>query len=355
MMKNDSLKILKILIISVIGLTILAGVGYLLFSWNNPINPALELPTESPDTHVILGTQDAQSNGDSVEPTPIPSPTIEPVCGAPPSLNILVSGVAANDYLYGLADAVRIVRIDFQVQEVQVLALPRDLWVEIPGLENRGIDAGKLNQAFFYGTEGMGYYSGSGFGSGLLAETILHNYGFRVDKYLAINLSSFRIIIDTLGGIDVYLDHDVYKRVYDQPELFLKAGPHHLDGKQTEMLARQRISIGDFGRINNQTVILKAVAQKLLSPSGIAAIPAMVDQLKSNVQTDLSPADISQLICLAGMIDFDVDINFTTLPTEMMIEQMVYDPTRDIKTAALVGDEDKIRTILSEFNQGIWP
>ena len=354
-MKNDNLKNLKILIISVTGLTILAGVGYLLFSWNNPINPALELPTESPANNVILGTQDAQSNGDSVEPTPIPSPTIEPVCGAPPSLNILVSGVAANDYLYGLADAVRIARIDFQVQEVQVLALPRDLWVEIPGLENRGIDAGKLNQAFFYGTEGMGYYSGSGFGSGLLAETILHNYGFRVDKYLAINLSSFRIIIDTLGGIDVYLDHDVYKRVYDQPELFLKAGPHHLDGKQTEMLARQRISIGDFGRINNQTVILKAVALKLLSPSGIAAIPAMVDQLKSNVQTDLSPADISQLICLAGMIDFDKDINFTTLPTEMMIEQMVYDPARDIKTAALVGDEDKIRTILGEFNQGIWP
>ena len=287
------------------------------------------------------------------------APSESGICNGPEKvMTILVIGTDTRSagYLWGLGDTTMLIRVDFQNRDVSIVGFPRDLWVEIPDvLEDDGRTHGKLNQSYHFGTAGMGYFSGSGFGSGLLAETILHNYGFRVDKYLAINLSSFRIIIDTLGGIDVYLDHDVYKRVYDQPELFLKAGPHHLDGKQTEMLARQRISIGDFGRINNQTVILKAVAQKLLSPSGIAAIPAMVDQLKSNVQTDLSPADISQLICLAGMIDFDVDINFTTLPTEMMIEQMVYDPTRDIKTAALVGDEDKIRTILAEFNQGIWP
>ena len=59
----------------------------------------------------------------------------------------------------------------------------------------------------------MGYFSGSGYGSGLLAETILTNYGLRVDHYLAVNLSSFQIIIDTLGGIDVYLAQDVYKPV----------------------------------------------------------------------------------------------------------------------------------------------
>ena len=353
-MNTDKLKTLKIIILSLAGITVLIGVGYLLFTWNRPINPALELPTESLVVELVTATDEPQTS--VTEEIPItPTPTIEPVCGGPPSLNILISGVASSSYLYGLADAVRIARIDFQTQEISVLALPRDLWVRIPGLESRGIEAGKLNQAYFYGTEGMGYYNGSGYGSGLLAETLLLNYDYRADRYLAVNLNSFRRIIDTLGGIDVYLSQPVYKKVFDQPKIFLTAGSHHLNGKEAEMLARHRITIGDLGRIQNQTIVLKAVAAKLLSPSGIAAIPALIEQLKSNVQTDLSPADISQLVCLAAMLDYQEDLQFETVPTDFMEEQMVYDPARGINTAALVGDETKIRNLIADYLRGIWP
>lgn len=353
-MNNEKNKALKIIILGLAGLTVLIGAGYLLLTWNRPINPALELPS---DTQVVEnGDRSDETHSSATMEIPITlTPTIEPVCGGPPSLNILISGVASSSYLYGLADAVRVARIDFQTQEVSVLALPRDLWIQIPGLESRGIEAGKLNQAYFYGTEGMGYYNGSAYGSGLLAESLLLNYDYRADRYLAVNLNSFRIIINTLGGIDVYLSQPVYKKVNEQPKLFLAAGSHHLNGKEAEMLARHRITIGDLGRIQNQTIILKAVAAKLLSPSGIAAIPALVEQLKSNVQTDLSPADISQLICLAAMLDYEEDIHFETVPTEFMEEQMVYDPTRGINTAALVGDEQKIRSLIAEYQQGIWP
>ncbi|MDP8286383.1 MAG: LCP family protein, partial [Candidatus Electryonea clarkiae] len=344
-----NLKILKTIVFSLAGITILIGGAYLLFSWNKPLNPALSLPTE------VNGSETPDLSESDGEASVTPSPTEEPVCGAPPTLHILVSGVASSSYLYGLADAIRVARIDFQTKEVSVLAFPRDLWVEIPGLESRGIEVGKLNQAYFYGTEGMGYFSGTGYGSGLLAETLMLNYGYRVDRYLAVNLNSFRMIIDTLGGIDVYLGQDVYKKVNEQPELFLSAGSHHLNGKEAEILARQRINIGDFGRINNQTVILKAVAVKMLSPSGISALPALIEQLRFNVQTDLSPADISQLICLGGMLDFGEDINFITLPDSLMVEDMIYDPTRGVNTAVLVGDNEKISELLMEFQQRNWP
>ena len=353
-MKTDNTKIFKILILSLAGLTVLIGVVYLLFTWNRPFDPALELPAETGNVENNNSTLETAT----IEPEEIPAtftPTIEPVCGGPPSLNILISGVASSSYLYGLADAVRVARIDFQTQEVSVLAMPRDLWVQIPGLESRGINAGKLNQAYFYGTEGMGYYSGSGYGSGLLAESLLLNYDYRAERYLAVNLNSFRIIIDALGGIDVYLSQPVYKKVNEQPKLFLAAGSHHLNGKEAEMLARHRITIGDLGRIQHQTIIFKAVAAKMLSPSGLAAIPTLVDKLRSNVQTDLSPADISQLICLAATLDYQEDIHFETIPEEYMTEQMVYDPARGINTAALVGDEAKIRELISEYRQGLWP
>lgn len=352
---TEQMKIFKYVVLGLAGFTVLLGLGYLALTWNRPLSPLLDLPTETPGASFtpdpsLLGTTTL-----AVTETPTLTPTIEPVCGGPPTMNILVSGVASNTYLYGLADAVRVARIDFQNKNVTVLALPRDLWVEIPGLESRGITAGKLNQAYFYGTEGMGYYSGAGFGSGLLAETLQNDYGFRSDHYLAVNLYSFRKIIDTLGGIDVYLSQDVYKKVNEQPKIFLKAGSHHLTGKEAEMLARNRITIGDFGRINNQSIVLRAVAAKLLSPNGIAALPSLIEQLNSNVLTDLSPAEISQLVCLAGMLDYQEDLTFVTLPEELMDEQMVFDTTRGLNTAALVGDNDRIRQLLSDFDQRLWP
>jgi anionic cell wall polymer biosynthesis LytR-Cps2A-Psr (LCP) family protein len=189
----------------------------------------------------------------------------------------------------------------------------------------------------------------------LLAKTLLANYDFWMDHYLSVNLRSFRRIIDALGGIDVTLPYDVYRKEFEEPVLFLKAGSHHLDGKQTEMLARQRIQIGDYGRINNQTIILKAVAAKMLSPAGIAALPDLAEQLRDNVKTDLSPSDIRQLVCLAGSIDYQEDVVFVSFPEELLTQQMVYDPTRGINTAALVGDPAEITRLIDDFEAGFWP
>lgn len=335
------------------GFTVLLAVGYLLFSWNKPLNQPLTLPEET--EAVVVSSPEPAATQATETPAATLTPTIEPVCGAPPSLNIIVSGVASNSYLYGLADAIRIARVDFQTQEITVLALPRDIWVEIPGLADNGITAGKLNQAYFYGTEGMGYYTGSGYGSGLLAETLLYNYGFRADRYVAVNLNSFRQIVDAIGGIDVYLSQPVYEKKFEEPKLYLSAGSHHLNGKQAEMLARHRITIGDLGRINHQTIILKAVAAKMLTPSGVAALPTLIDQLRNNVNTDLSPADISQLVCLAAMLDWQEDLVFKTIPEDLIVEQMVFDPVRGINTAAFVADEEKIRQLMTDYQQGIWP
>ena len=337
---------IKISILVLVILTVLAGSGYLvLTTWYRPLGPSLALSTS---TAVVT------SPG-----TPLPgetlTPTVVPVCGAPPTLTILVTGVASQDYLYGLADAIRLVRVDFQTQTISVLALPRDLWVEIPGIEDQGITVGKINQAYFYGTQGMGYYGGSGYGSGLLALTLQENFGVWTDHYLAVNLESFVQIIDTIGGIDIYLGGDVYRRVYGEPELFLKAGSHHLNGKQAEMLARQRIQIGDFGRIDNQTVILKGIAAKMLTPSGIKAIPDLVYQLKRNVMTDLSPDQISQLVCLAGKIDYQEDVSFETLPGKLMNQTLVFDPAMNINTSALIGNTAGIRSLIVDYQAGIWP
>ncbi len=342
---------LGIIIVLLVILNVVGWYAYL--NWDTPLGEPLNIPTATEEPLSESGTPGGipPTSTSEIELTP----TIEPVCGNDTSMMILVTGVDSKGYLFGLADSIRLVRIDFQTKNVTVLALPRDLWVYISGASQHGVTQGKLNQAYFYGTEGMGYYSGSGYGSGLLAHTLMENYGLHIDHYLSVNLNSFKDIIDTLGGIDIYLASDVYKRVNGEPELFLKSGSHHLDGKQAESLARQRITIGDFGRINNQTVVLKGVAAKMLSPSSITTLPTLVTQLKGNVMTDLSPEEITQLICLVGMIDYQEDIVFPSLPVDLLVEQTVYDTVLETNTAALVGDEEQIRSLLIDFQNGTWP
>ena len=55
------------------------------------------------------------------------------------------------------------------------------------------------------------------------------------------------------------------------------------------------------------------------------------------------------------MLDYQEDINFEIVPTQYMTEEIVFDPTRGFDTAALIGDEARIRTLMSEYLQGIWP
>jgi len=350
------MKWLKIFILALLLFTICLGGGYLVLTWNAPLGPALAPPvqTEIQDSYAQVSITDTPEPETQPSSTPAPSltPTIAPVCGGPPSLNILLSGVASEGYLYGLADAIRVVRVDFQRQTVSVLAFPRDLWVDIPGIADHGIRQGKLNQAYFYGTEGMGYFDGSGYGSGLLAATMRDNFGVQIDRYLSVNLASFRRIIDAMGGVDVYFSAPVYIKSFEKPKLYLKAGSHHLTGKQAEQVVRTRIQIGDFGRIDHQSAVLQAVALKMLSPSGIQHLPAVIQQVKNSVLTDLSPAEISQLICLAEKVDPQSGIIFQEMPQGMLREDRVYDPYLDYWPYVLLYDREEITRFVSGYLDG---
>lgn len=318
-------------------------------------------PTVPPVTPKPTETQKRSRPAATKMPTPTPDPTItltptaKPICGAPPSMTILVSGVTSRKYLSGLADAIRFVRVDFQDPNISVLALPRDLWVHIPALEDYGITHGKLNQAYYYGTEGMGFYDEPGYGSSLLASTLHQNYGVQVDHYVVVNLNAFRGVIDAIGGIDVYLVRDVYYDYFGKPKLYLKAGQHHLDGEKAEMLARSRITIGDYGRIHHQTMIIKAVVRKLLTPTGLKAVPEIYRQFIGNIQTDLSPSQISSLVCLAGEINLEKDVRFGVIPYEYTESEIIYDEFRRIETSVLKGNVDKIRLLIADFQAGLWP
>ena len=341
---------------------------YVYLNWDTPLDEALNLPTLTVEPEASSTLTPTPAVTESVESTPTetplpsdtPTPTIEPVCGDDTSLTILLMGIDTENYLYGLADSISLVRLDFQTHKVVVVSFPRDLWVEIPSAARYGVTEGKLNQAYFYGTEGMGYFDGPGYGAGLLADTLLNNYGISVDHYLTVNKYAFRNIVNALGGISVYLPEDVYiKHNYmPAPRLFLTAGYHNLSGKQAEEVVRSRVTGGDFGRIANQRQVIKGLANQMLTPNGIKQIPALANQLRAYVVTDFSAADISQMACLATYLDPEQDLIFDNIiPNEVVddISVFVWDNFREESVFALVYDKEIITQRLAEFEAGLWP
>jgi len=371
----------NILIIAMIligGLTITAGI--ILFQrWNRPLGASLELPTRTPISEIQTGPTDLSPTATVTgnlsietpslvtEGIPLPTNTMEPtkpvtVCGGPPLMYILGVGVDTNDpnYLYGLADVIRIVRVDFIKPKVTVLTLPRDLWVEIPDIVEKYADTithGKLNQSYLYGGPGMLYYDGPGGGPGLLARTIAHNYGLYVDYYGAVNMSAFEKIVDALGGIDIYLDQDWDGRPVDENTVdlgYFTAGQHHMNGSEALRFARIRKKYSEVTRTDNQTLVICALKDKMLSPSVVGSVPKLIDALIGTIQTDLSPAQISQLMCVLPKLSDD-DLQFIRFPDEKMVQGRVYDPNLGNTTFVWDIPIEDIRQFVRDFENDAIP
>ena len=290
-------------------------------------------------------------------PTVTHSPTPQPVlCGGPPEMYILVIGSDARNggYVVGLADAIRLVRVDFRYPSVQVLAFHRDLYVEIPNLQTKtNITHGKLNQAYLYGNPGYAYYKGVDQGPGLMARTLARNFGTRTDHYLAMNLSVFADFVDEVGGLEIDLPETIDGRVKGSknPDVYFQKGNLKLNGYRTMLLARMRPS-GDISRTETQNLILQALATKLLRPSTLVRMPYLAKTLQESVQTDLDTDEIRQLVCLARRLNGQ-PIEFREFPATLFKNDRVRDPVLG-NTSILAADFTVLRQYVQRFMDDRW-
>ena len=310
---------------------------------STPISAPLTLPTQAPaqtqsnqETAGNTQTQTAdQSNIQApsnlpevpifIQPTP--QPKAEPVCGKETEWLVLAVGIdyQGDGYLYGLADVIRVLRIDFVNMTVNMIALPRDLLVEAPPGRFTAPDPYKLNQGYLFGTPGMGHYLGTGEGAGALAEVIQYNFGLTVDHYGVINFDTFAKFIDAIGGVEVNLPGPVY----DDELGSFPAGVQTLNGERSLALARIREGYSDAFRVDNQTLILRGVLNKLLKPNVLVRIPSLLDQFSTAFLTDLSLGEIASLgTCFLRHFEGG-NLRTFSEPQELLTADRVFIPTID--------------------------
>ncbi|MEM8806684.1 MAG: LCP family protein, partial [Cyanobacteria bacterium P01_G01_bin.38] len=222
-------------------------------------------------------------------------------------VNILVMGIdeahdvegAAPDDLLGRTDTMLLVRVDPEAESVNVLSIPRDTRVEIPGY---GVT--KINQANFEG------------GAELAAQTVSYNFdNVAIDRYVRVSTEAFREIVDLVDGVEVLVPKPMYYEDKTQGLLIdLEEGWQTLNGDEAEQFARFRQdSYGDIGRVQRQQVLLKALKERLLSPTVIPQLPQIVRVLQRYIDTNLSPEEMLALASFGLQLEPDA-LHMVMLP-----------------------------------------
>ena len=348
-------------VLAVIACILWLAVLYFIPNWyrewsQQPLGPTLAYPTQlqlpAPGTAapiVVLPTLTVPP-GVALD-TQTPVPPILSCNNNLPTMTVLALGtdVRPDEHRTGLTDFMRAVRVDFQGQRVTSLEFPRDLWVQIPGIEARlGTDHQKLNTAYAYG--------GPENGPSLLASTLHANFGLNVDHYMVANMTLFAEVVDALGGLEITIPPggiDGRTSTDRSERLIFQEGPQHLTGEQALTLARLR-NVSVFERAKNQNLVMCALRKKVESPEVVLKLPAIINAFMSNIQTDLTPDQISQLACLGTQMPRS-NILFASFPRELFHSDEVHDPVLNQKVFIWDADFDWLRSYVADFQEGTWP
>ncbi|KRT36303.1 cell envelope-like function transcriptional attenuator common domain protein [Acetomicrobium hydrogeniformans ATCC BAA-1850] len=196
------------------------------------------------------------------------------------------------------ADTILFTTLDLDNKTVQVLSIPRDTRVQIPG---RGWD--KINHAYPYG------------GIELLNRTLINYLGMPIHYYIELDYSSFPKIVDLLGGVDIYVEKRL-KYVDRAGGLYIDIpqGLQHMDGETALKFVRFRHdALGDIGRIKRQQQFMKALLQKIVNQAVSTKMPTLLKEIIQALQTDL-PAEEALKLAMYFRDIPPQNIRFFTLP-----------------------------------------
>lgn len=196
---------------------------------------------------------------------------------------MLVLGADDRPGAPGRSDTMMLASVDLDRQDVRILSIPRDSWVDIPG---EGWD--KINHAYAFGKEGLSLRTVNGL------------LGIPVDHYVVLNFQGFKKVVDTLGGVTIQVEKDLkYDDPYDDPPLHidLKAGAQRLDGERALQYARFRHdNQSDEGRMMRQQKMIRALVEEVLKPKNLLRLPSLISQFLDAVRTDIPLTDMLQFV-----------------------------------------------------------
>ena len=263
-------------IVGVIALVAGAGVAWGVWSFNRVKRVDVQLAKagdEEPRNYLVIGS-DSRANVNKNEPG---------------SGVMLGSGAPEGRR----ADSIAVVRIDPKKERVDMLSIPRDLWLPIsPSGKTQ-----RINTAYAKSAQNV-------------IDTIQKNLNVPINDYVEVDFQGFQDLITAIGGVPMYFDHPV--RDKNSGLQIVKKGCARLDGFQGLAFARSRhlewsngskwVSdpTGDIGRITRQQVLARAALTKVrgMGLGNITRLKGLLDAGLDNVKLD-STLGFSDILGLA--------------------------------------------------------
>jgi LCP family protein required for cell wall assembly len=222
------------------------------------------------------------------------------------TVNILIFGIggAGHDGPL-LTDTIILASVDMKQKKVAMLSIPRDLAWKLPDGSYEKINA-------------VGAYEEQdhpGEGARLAANQFSDFFGVPIDHVLRIDFSGFADLIDTVGGVDVNVEHSFTDEQYPTLDngwttISFQKGEQHMNGATALIFVRSRHGNNgegsDFARSRRQQLVLMALRNKMLSLNTLSdpgKLAKLYSSLASHIETDLTPWDALSFAPLAA--DFD--------------------------------------------------
>lgn len=227
-------------------------------------------------------------------------------------LNVMLFGEdnSGSDQ-YGRSDTMIMLSIDNIHKKLKMTSFQRDTYVYIPGYGYN-----KINASYTYG------------GPTLSIQTIEANFGIKIDRYAVVDFSSFKKIIDTLGGVDIeltqdeieYINYQMYKNKQSDQWSTITDSPGivHLNGQEALWYARNRgLSIGedgneigidgdDWSRTSKQRKLLETIFESM-KDADLGQIVSIVSSVGPLVTTNFKKDEITALVSHSlTYLDYDI-------------------------------------------------
>ncbi len=222
-------------------------------------------------------------------------------------VNILVMGIDrvadaqknSPQVFAGRSDTMLLLRLDPTDKSIRMLSIPRDTQVEIPG-----IGIAKINDANVEG------------GPALAARVISRTLNdVPIDRYVRVTTDAFRELVDLVGGVEVFVPYPMkYTDATQKLKIDLDKGWQTLSGEQAEQFARfRKDEYGDIGRVQRQQALLKALRERLVSPTVLPRLPQAIRVMQQYVDTNLTLEEMLALVGFGLKLDRD-DFKMVLLP-----------------------------------------
>lgn len=205
-------------------------------------------------------------------------------------INILAVGRWWGDHdAPNLTDTIILASIDIDKKSINMLSIPRDLYVEYPNTEEKG----KINWIYAkisHKTSNKKKWMIA------LEDKISEITGEKIDYFVNVDFNWFKTIIDTIWGVEINIPKNFIDEKYPDwnwwyRTLVFKKWTWLFDWENALKYARSRHSTSDFDRSLRQQQVIKAIKEKLTWSYFLTSpwkIKEIYEVFINHVYTDLS-------------------------------------------------------------------